>query len=95
MLKKAVFCLCMTIIVLLACQSAYAADVNMYLHFYTFDGVAIGEFGCEDRVAFRLRIAKDGTLPVISMQKGNVGTIIAPDITNGMFMLRITGAGNE
>jgi hypothetical protein len=96
MLKKALFRLGMLMMIVLApCQSAHAANFNIYFHFNTFDGIAVGEIYREDQVAFRLRIAKDGIVPVISMQKGNVDTVIVPDIANGMFMLRITGTGDQ
>lgn len=72
-------------------QTANAANINISVHLYTLEGVAVGEFCLEDRVAFRLRLAKEGALPVIAMQKNDVDTIIAPDIANGMFMLRLWG----
>lgn len=94
--KKA-FCLWILIAVLAFApvQHAHAAELNVYLHIYTVDGVAVGEISLGDQVAFRLRVAKDGALPVISMHKGNAGTVIAPDIINGMFVLRFTGAGAQ
>lgn len=90
MLGKTLFCswILTAVLVFAPLQQAHAADLNMYLHLYTVDGVAVGEIGLGDQVTFSLRVAKEGAMPVISMQKGNNGTVIAPDIINGMFMIR-------
>lgn len=73
-------------------HQAFAAGLNLYFHLYTIDGMAIGEIRFDDQVAFRLRVATDGARPVISLQKSGGGQEISPDITNGMFMLRLTGS---
>ena len=85
-------CLVAAMLVLAPAQQAFAADFDVYFHLYTIDGMAIGEIRFADRVAFRLRVATDGAMPVISLQKAGGGQEILPDITNGMFMLRLTGA---
>lgn len=88
---RARFC-AWTIFAVLLCaplRQAAAADLNIYFHLYTFEGMTIGEFRFDNQVAFRLRIAKDGAQPVISLQKADGAQEISPDITNGMFMLRL------
>lgn len=94
MTVKALFrtCLVVAMLVFVPMHQAFAADLNLYFHLYTIDGMAIGEIRFEDQVAFRLRVATDGAMPVISLQKAGSGQAISPDITNGMFMLRLTGS---
>lgn len=93
---KIILCLWIMVVILAFAplQHAHAANLDMYLHFYIVDGVTVGEFSLGDHVAFRLRVAKEGAMPVISMQKGNEGAVISPDVTNGMFMIRLLGNGD-
>lgn len=89
--RKVLCCLLVMIALIILTPTPYAlaAELSMHLHCYTIGGVAVGELYLADQIAFRLQVATDGDLPVISMQKGNMGTIIYPDIVNGMFMLKI------
>ncbi|VBB08505.1 Hypothetical protein LUCI_3778 [Lucifera butyrica] len=68
---------------------ALAADWNFYIHFSRQeDGIAATEFWYNNRVLWRLEFLPDGAQPV-SGGAGPAVVSVAPDIVNGLFLLRV------
>lgn len=68
---------------------AMAAGFNFDIHLSrTEDGTAYTEILYNNRVLWKISLLTDGARPAASMGEGD-GIIIAPDLDNGMFVLRI------
>lgn len=52
------------------------------------DGTTSGEFVFDNKVIWKLQIVADGAWPV-SGSTGTSGTLISPDIINGMFIIKV------
>lgn len=69
--------------------SAAAADFAIHINFMRqADGTANGEVWYNDNILWRVLLLPDGARPAIGMPSGKT-TIIIPEISNGMFLLRV------
>lgn len=76
-------------IVLLLPGQASAADFKVNINFVRQDnGSTSTEFWYDDHVVWRLVILADGAKPVTTGTVSNT-TFIAPDIVNGLFLLKV------
>lgn len=84
--------LCQLIIVfvfIISPVSAAAADFNVHINISRqADGVANGEVWYNGSILWRIMLLPDGAKPALVMPSGNT-TIVIPDISNGMFLLKI------
>jgi hypothetical protein len=78
----------LALIISTSIKPATAADFNVFVHLYQVNGVTIGELSFGEQIAFRLQVDKENTVPVMTVQRGKTGTVVSPDIVNGMFLLR-------
>lgn len=87
-LKK--WCLMMVLLLPLFCPSAAgAAEVNLGLRFSGNDeGVACSEFVWNGRVIWRVTILCEGVKTVMRAD-GQEGLVVIPDMSGGMFKLKM------